>query len=40
MPSGFGLRIGIPEGSTPEIAQAVIDQYKGVYPELAKMRLS
>ncbi|MGI6141862.1 MAG: alanine--tRNA ligase, partial [Caldicoprobacterales bacterium] len=32
----FGLQIGIPEGSTPEIAQAVIDQYKGVYPELAK----
>ena len=30
----FGLQIGIPEGSMPEIAQAVIDQYKDVYPEL------
>ena len=30
----FGLQIGIPEGSIPEIAQAVIDQYKDVYPEL------
>jgi alanyl-tRNA synthetase len=32
----FGLQIGIPEGSTPKIAQAVIDQYRGVYPELVK----
>jgi len=32
----FGLQIGIPEGSMPEIAQAVIDQYKSVYPELAE----
>jgi alanyl-tRNA synthetase len=30
------LQIGIPEGSMPEIAQAVIDQYKDVYPELVK----
>jgi alanyl-tRNA synthetase len=31
----FGLQIGIPEGSTPEIADVVIDQYRSVYPELA-----
>ena len=30
----FGLKIGIPEGSMPEIAEAVIDQYKDIYPEL------
>ena len=30
----FGLQIGIPEGSTPEIAQVVIEQYRHIYPEL------
>lgn len=32
----FGLQIGIPEGSMPEIAQAVINQYKDIYPELVE----
>lgn len=32
----FGLQIGVPEGSTPAIAQVVIDQYSGVYPELMR----
>jgi len=32
----FGLQIGIPEGSTPEIAQVVINQYRDVYPELGQ----
>ncbi|HPT79508.1 MAG TPA: alanine--tRNA ligase [Candidatus Atribacteria bacterium] len=34
----YGLQIGIPEGSTPRIAEAVIDQYGSVYPELVKNR--
>ena len=32
----FGLQIGVPEGSTPAIAQVVIDQYSSVYPELLR----
>lgn len=34
----YGMQIGIPEGSTPRIAEAVIDQYGSVYPELEKNR--
>ena len=32
----FGLQIGIPEGSTPEIADVVIRQYRSVYSELGR----
>jgi alanyl-tRNA synthetase len=32
----FGLQIGVPEGSTPAIADVVINQYRSVYPELGK----
>jgi len=32
----FGLKIGIPEGSTPEIADVVIQQYRPVYGELGR----
>ncbi|HCS73541.1 MAG TPA: alanine--tRNA ligase, partial [Clostridiales bacterium] len=32
----FGLQIGIPEGNTPEIAQAVINEYSVMYPEINK----
>ena len=34
----FGLQIGIPDGSTPEISSVVIDQYCSVYPELERKR--
>lgn len=30
----FGMQMGIPEGSTPEISMVVIAQYEHVYPEL------
>jgi len=32
----FGMQIGMPEGSTPEVAKVVIAQYAHVYPELKK----
>jgi len=32
----FGMQIDMPEGSMPEIAKTVIDQYGHVYPELKK----
>ncbi|MGI6707155.1 MAG: alanine--tRNA ligase [Clostridia bacterium] len=32
----FGMQIGMPEGSMPEIAKTVIAQYGHVYPELKK----
>lgn len=32
----FGMQIGIPEGSTREIAHIFIEQYSDVYPELEK----
>jgi alanyl-tRNA synthetase len=32
----FGMQIGVPEGSTPVIADVVINQYREVYPELGR----
>ncbi len=32
----FGLMVGIPEGSTPEIAKVIIEQYGPVYPEIQR----
>ena len=31
-----GMQIGLPEGSTPQIAKVIIDQYGDVYPELRR----
>ena len=31
-----GMQIGMPEGSTPQIAKVIIDQYGDVYPELRR----
>lgn len=32
----YGMQLGLQEGFTGEIAQVIIDQYKGVYPELER----
>ncbi len=32
----YGMQLGMPEGFTVEIAKVIIDQYKDVYPELAR----